>query len=211
MIQLVREIPIRVVTQGALSSRRGFLFYLAAGFSKELDPLSGMSVNLTLVDRWLSEVVEKFGQEQIEILTLDLNQGLMDWGWKIGCFLRHYAEQEEVKLSSLCFREERGWAFTWNPNFLQGQWLISYSHFLESVPTPGVFDLLKVKFIWLRVSGCEANCQHEGFKLLKTLSLVEYPDIIEKLRDFLGKKLTSGTTLKSIEIEYLGERFSLKI
>ena len=50
MLQLIRETPIRVVSEGTLSSRRGFLFYIAAGFSKEVDPLSGMSVDLVQVD-----------------------------------------------------------------------------------------------------------------------------------------------------------------
>ena len=54
-MQFFREIPLRIQFQ-APSERRGFLFRLSAGFSNDIDPESGMSVNLVDVDHWLSEL-----------------------------------------------------------------------------------------------------------------------------------------------------------
>ena len=211
MLQLIRETPIRVVSEGTLSSRRGFLFYIAAGFSKEVDPLSGMSVDLVQVDNWLAQAVERFGQGNFEIISQDFHGGLTGWAEAIRQFLDRCAQEDGATLTSLCFREERGWSFSWQPELSSGQWIYSYSHFIESIPLTGAFDLLKINFNWLRVEGCSADLQYEGFKLLKPMTEVGAQDIIESLRDLWGKRLASGTVLNSIDVDYLGEKFSVKI
>ena len=67
MLQFVRQIPISIVIEKAPAEKWGFLFYLAAGFTKELNPLSGMTVSLPLVDQALQELKVNL---EVEILTL---------------------------------------------------------------------------------------------------------------------------------------------
>lgn len=211
MLQLVREIPIQIVIQGTLSSRRGFLFYMAAGFSKSVDPLSGMSVNLTLVDQWLQEARQRFSADLEDVPSESPNSLLVKWATGIRDFLNERAQAEGACLSSVSFREARGWSLSWDTTLAEGMWFFSYSYYVETLPLDGTFDLLKVHFFWLRQPGCMADYQHESFKLLKTLNPFEARQVAKGLSAKIGKVLESGSTLHFLQIESLGKNYKLQI
>lgn len=210
MLQFVREVPFRIVVQGTLSSRRGFLFHVAAGFSKAVDPLSGMSVNLTSVDQWLEDARLQFATNPIDSSSENITEDLVRWVEAIKLFLSQNARTEGATLTSLRFREERGWSLFWSEAQFSGQLILSYSHYIESLPANGAFDLLKIQFSWLRAPHCQADCQHEGFKLLKAVSAFEARQLTEQLKKHAGMTLHSGTVLLAVRLEYLGEKYAVE-
>lgn len=215
MLQFVRQIPIRIVIQGTLSSRRGFLFSLAAGFSKKVDPLTGMSVNLSEVDKWLVEAENRFSGF-LSVSDYDsIHDGIADWVQAIQSFLSEKAKGEGAILSSLTLREERGWEVSWNLQLPEAKLLFTYSHYLEVFPAKERFDLLKVNFTWMRRVGCTVDCQHEGFKILKAMKPQDVSSLENSLKQVVGKcvgeELTSDSTkLHSVQIEFLGEKYKLE-
>lgn len=211
MLQFIREIPIRVEVQETLSLRRGFLFYLAAGFSKDVDSQSGMSANLMSVDSWLQRLRADLEGTVFVLGTKNLNHAYAEVMAVARLNLIEKAEKEGVTLVSLRFREERGWSFFWSSSMSPGDMIFSFPHYLESLPRSEPFDLLKVYLQWHRTQGCEADYQHEGFKLMKTLAAQPAQGVHESLRTFVGKKLESGSFLGSIRVEHLGEGFSLEL
>lgn len=216
MLKLVRQIPIRIVIQGALSSRRGFLFSMAAGFSKEIDPLTGMSVNLSEVDKWLSEAAKRFSGLLSVSDYESVNDGLTDWVYAIKSFLSEKALVEGAELVSLELREERGWAAAWHLSLPEPGLLFTYSHYLEVFPDTGSFDLLKVHFSWLRHVGCIADCQYEGFKILKALNPQDVSLLQKALTLVIGKvvgdeSVLAPTKLQGVQVEFLGENYKLEL
>ncbi len=102
MLQLVREIPIYTTIQGALSSRRGFLFHLSAGFSHEVDPLSGMSVNLVKVDEWLWRLKKNLEKDVFVSETESLNHTFAEIMAVTRLNLLEETEKKKKKKASLC-------------------------------------------------------------------------------------------------------------
>lgn len=214
MLQFVREIPIRITLKGALSSRRGFLFHLAAGFSPKsgrIDPLSGMSVNLMDVDQWLGALRAELERDVFISKNASLNHALAEVMAVARLKLAENAEQADTVLSSLTFREERGWSFQWNLQQSPEQQRFVYSHFLELVPQGKSCQLLRLDFVWCRVYDCEEDYQHEGFRLLKGLTLSGLDDILMQAASLKGRKLSSGSYLESIQVHVLGEEVSLTV
>lgn len=215
MLQFVREIPIRISIQGTLSSRRGFLFYLAAGFAPQsgaVDPLSGMSVNLTSVDQWLASLKQELEGSAFTSAGETLNHGFADLMAVVRLRLTELAEQEGVRVVSLAFREERGWSYRWNSSMSPEQQLFSYSQFLELVPAAATSELLKVELEWLRAHGCEFEYQHEGLMLMKTtLGANGLEPLLTALRSLKGRSLPSGTRLNAIRVHVLAESLTLEI
>ncbi|WP_374030072.1 hypothetical protein [Bdellovibrio bacteriovorus] len=209
MLQFVREIPILIVIQGALSSRRGFLFHLAAGFTKEIDPLSGMSVNLMLVDEWLKDLKTDLEATLFESSSESVNHAFAEVMAVARLNLTEKAEKEGAQLASLRFREERGWSFSWSHEQSPEEMMFTYPHYIESLPKNEKFDLLRVNFEWHRVQGCEADYQHEGFLLLKKLAQKEASELQNSLPSLLQTKLPSGSSLQNIELEYLGANYKV--
>ena len=196
MLQFVREIPIRIVLQGTPSSRRGFLFHMAAGFSPQsghIDPLSGMSVNLVHVDSWLAEV-----KAQAELSPCaNLNDMLQEFRVR----LSDKALLQGASLSSLVLREERGWSLSWNSSDPARGVRWTYSHYLELLPLAGSFELVRVDLTWLRPSSCDTDLQYEGFKIMKSLqSTSGLPQLLEVLRPFKGMSLETGCVLQEVRV-----------
>lgn len=210
MLQFVREVPIRIVLQGTLSSRRGFLFHVAAGFSKAVDPLSGMTVDLTLVDQWLAEARQLFADSALNSESETMNATLVSWVQAIRVFLGQRARTEGARLASLRFCEERGWSISWDESLPEGRMIFSYPHYVESLPDNGDFDLLKIYFSWLREPACQDDYQHEGFKLLKALNASEARSLQGQLSQHVGLSLEAGSTLQAIRLEYLGENYTVE-
>lgn len=213
MLQFVREIPIRIVLQGALSSRRGFLFHLAAGFRPAgdyVDPLSGMSVNLVTVDQWLAELKAEMESTSWNYDGGTLPPALAEVLVRARQILSAKAASTGVSLASLKFREERGWNFQWAVSQPE-QLKFTYSHYLEFLPQHEEFRLLRLDLTWSRVSSCDSDFQHEGFKLLKTVQTSRFEDLLQMLSGFQGQRLESGSFLKSVEVFDLASDFSLML
>lgn len=214
MLQFVREIPIRITLQGTLSSRRGFLFHLAAGFAPKdghIDPLSGMSVNLMDVDRWLGALKAEFERDLFVSKSASLNHALAEVMAVARLKLAENAEGAGAALHSLTFREERGWSFQWNLHQSPEEQRFVYSHFLELVPKNQTCELVRLDFSWHRVFDCEAEYQHEGFRLLKGLSLSGLDDLLFRLQELKGHTLSSGTCLEDISVHLLAQNVRLTI
>lgn len=214
MLQFVREIPIRITLKGALSSRRGFLFYLAAGFSPKsgrIDPLSGMTVNLMDVDQWLGALKAELERDLFVSKSASLNHALAEVMAVARLKLAENAEPADAVLTSLTFREERGWSCQWNSQQSPEQQRFVYSHFLELVPQGQGSQLLRLDFVWCRVFDCEADYQHEGFRLLKGLSLSGLEDVLAQAASLKGHKLSSGSSLESIRVNVLAEGVCLSV
>jgi len=202
MLQFVRQIPLRIVTQGALSDRRGFLFYASVGFHKDVDPLSGMSVNLVKVNACLAKLksdVEK------EVFSKD-SEG---WGpvfsqvlLRLRQDLVHFAEQEGAQLTSLLLLEERGLEILWDTQEERQNFLISHKEYLESYKD-GKSCLLGVRLRWMRHGACHADYRDESLRILKTVKSST------RWLDLLGQQLESGTYLHSIEVTDPASKSSL--
>lgn len=205
MLQFVREVPVRILMQKTSSERRGFLFYLSAGFSKEINPLSGMTVNLVEVDKWLSELRYEM-QESIFESSLD---EVMAFARD---FLQERAATEKAELVSVEFREERSWSFAWSNEQAEDTMTIKYQHYLEAFALqPEDFGLLKIEFSWLRAAHSEIDFQHEGFKILKNLAPKNPSQLREQLQAHRGMFLSDGSSLASVTLHYLGEDFELTL
>ncbi|NUN07165.1 MAG: hypothetical protein HUU57_15575 [Bdellovibrio sp.] len=201
MLQFVREIPIRIVIQGALSARRGFLFHLAAGFSGEVDPLSGMSVNLMLLDEWLWQLKKDLEQDIFQATSESFNHTFAEIMAIARLRLTEKAEEQGVRLASLVFREERGATFSWDLGLPPEQMQFTSFQFIECVPRDGQFQLLRLGFTWLRLQSCEADYAHESFRILKTLSFGDVAGLYARLSGFLGMRLDSGSSLLKVSVE----------
>ncbi|MGE9743946.1 hypothetical protein ACQORX_03790 [Bdellovibrio bacteriovorus] len=214
MLQFVREIPIRITLKGALSSRRGFLFYLAAGFSPKsghIDPLSGMSVNLMDVDQWLGALKAELERDLFVSKSASLNHALAEVMAVARLKLAENAEGAGTVLRSLTFREERGWSFEWNAKQSPEEQRFVYSHFLELVPKDQTCKLVRLDFSWRRVFDCEGEYQHEGFRLLKGLKISGLEDLLVQLQPLKGFKLPSGSTLEDVSVQLLAQNVRLTI
>lgn len=212
MLQFVREIPIRILIQKASSERRGFLFYLAAGFSKEVNPLSGMTVNLVLVDQWLKELKEAVESAPFISEHDNLNASFAEIMAVTRLNLVEKAEQEGASLISLEFREERSWSFSWDHEMPVEELSMKYNHFMEALPLiPSESDLLKIEFKWRRQQNCDADFHHEDFKILKPLAPRDHGHLHSLLKEKLNTKLASGSTLEAIQVHHLGGKFSVEV
>lgn len=203
MLQFVREIPIRIVIQGALSARRGFLFHVAAGFSGEVDPLSGMSVNLMLVDQWLWNLKKDLENDIFQATSESFNHTFAEIMAIVRLRLTEDATEQGVHLASLTFREERGATFSWNQEMPPEEMTFTSFQFIECLPKDKEFQLLRLGFQWRRVQGCEADYAYESFRILKSLSYGDATGLYAKLADFVGVKLESGSSLLSVSVENL--------
>jgi len=211
MLQFVREVPIRIVIQGALSSRRGFLFHLAAGFSHDVDPLSGMSVNLMLIDEWLWKLKKNLEKDPFITDSESMNPAFSELMAVARLNLTEQAESVGAELRSLTFREERGWSFSWEADQSPEDMVFCYPQYLESLPKEDLFDLVRVGFRWVRVQGCNADYHHESFLLLKSLAVKESAVLLEQLEKWVGYKLPSGSFVQGVQVEYLGENYSVTL
>lgn len=214
MLQFVREIPLRIVLQGTPSSRRGFLFHLAAGFAPKsgtVDPLSGMSVNLMAVDAWLGELKKELEESVFTSPTESLNHALAEVMAVTRLRLAELAESENVMLGSLYFREERGWSYSWDLHQSPEEQRFTYSHYLEFLPKTKPFRLLRFDLSWQRQHSCEADYQHEGFKLMKTLRGATLEELLSQAAQFKGRVVGAGTRLTSVELHDLSGGFSLQL
>ncbi|WP_373997717.1 hypothetical protein [Bdellovibrio bacteriovorus] len=212
MLSFVREIPISLVIEGALSARRGFLFYVSAGFHAPINPLSGMSADLVLIDKWLGELKSHLESKAWIAETEILNPTWASVLAESRNFLSQKADAAEVKLYSLNFREERHWSFSWDTTQTLLQARFSYAHYLESLPLDGKFELLKLNFIWKHDSKNGINqddYRHEGFRLLKSASQKTSDDFFKEVDSWVGKRLPSQSFLEQVKIEFLTSGHSL--
>ncbi|WP_413584615.1 hypothetical protein [Bdellovibrio sp. HCB274] len=212
MLQFVREIPVSIVLQSASSARRGFLFHMAVGFSKEVNPLSGMTVNLMLVDAWLGKLKADLESTAFHSRSDSLSHAFAEIMAVARLNLIEQCEAEEAQLISISFREERGWSFSWQHLQSPQEMTVTQPHFLEAfLQNTADFGLLKVEFAWNRVADCEADFSHEGFKILKTISARSVSELADKLAPLKEFRLSSGSSLQEIHIKHLSWQYCLSL
>lgn len=224
MLQFVREIPIAIRIQKTLSHRRGFHFYVAVGVTTEVKPLSGMTVNLPLMDQWLKDLKEHLESKTFEAPTESLNTAFANIYAEAVQFLKEQIKDVKdptlagelsspIHLSSLQFREERGFGFSsflvpvQSPEDLE----FFQSHFIEVLPPQGSANLLKIQTFWQHKAECPADYSHESFKLLKPLMALEAQALISQIEQLKGHKLESGSFLSRIQIHDLARARTLEI
>lgn len=211
MLQFVRETPIRIHFQETLSMRRGFLssesrlffFHVSAGFSKAVDPLSGMTVNLVLVDQWLADLKKNFES--------DSQGALLEMVFQARSFLQEKAKKEGAILTHLDFREERGWSLSWAPDLGDKELRMSSVYFLESLPKNEKGDLIKLQLRWRGSWSPQADLFAEGFRLIKNLPREEASSLQKEVASLIGTRVSAGPFLESALIQYLGEGYSLEL
>jgi hypothetical protein len=212
MLQFVREIPISIVLQSASSARRGFLFKVAVGFSKEINPMSGMSVNLMLVDQWLADLKTDLEQTVFESESDNLSHAFAEVLAVSRLSLTEQAVEENAELISLDFREERGWGFAWDHLQSPVEMMVKHSHYLEGfLADLDQAALCKVEFVWLRTQDCETDFAHEGFKILKNLAAKSFEELQAKLALYKGGELDSGSFLAEIHVHNLSKGYALTL
>lgn len=211
MLQFVREIPLRIVMEGALSQRRGFLFYLAAGFHHEVDTLSGMSVNLMDVDEWLWGLKNDLEGSLLQTPSESLNHAYAELMAIARLRLSERAAEQGALLTSLVFREERGWSFSWESSLSPETLIFSHGQWVELISGADKFDLARVEFAWSRVQGCEEDFAHESLRVMKSLADKTVAEVLGHLRGQIVLRLPSGSYLKNISITYLGEDYKITI
>ncbi|KYG70192.1 hypothetical protein AZI85_13655 [Bdellovibrio bacteriovorus] len=185
---------------------------MSAGFQAPIDPLSGMSADLVLVDKWLGELKSHLESKTWMAETEILNPTWASLLAESRNFLSQKADAAQVKLYSLNFREERHWSFSWDTTQTLLQARFSYAHYLESLPLDGKFELLKINFIWKHDSKNGINqddYRHEGFKLLKSASQKTSEDFFKEVDSWVGKRLPSQSFLEQVKIEFLTSGHSL--
>lgn len=208
MLQFVREIPVLIVIHGALSQRRGFLFRLQAGFSKPVDPLSGMSANLTKVDQWLSEVqMDLQAQTFYSTSAENFNEALLEIHEATRADLQGLAQSDGTSLESLRWIEERGVEVSWQASW--GQTYFITRHFIEDFSS-GHFELLKLRLSWsLPPENLAIDLGHQGFLLLRGLETQKAVLFIEKLAAQVAQNEFAQKHLLQAEIEFVALRRKL--
>ncbi len=208
MLQFVREIPIRIHCQ-APSERRGFLFHLSVGFSKDIDPDTGMSVNLVEVDAWLKDLQNVFQDKVLELRNEEHLAARLTYDCRD--FLRRYTVPAGVLITFVRLSEERSGVFIWDQNVREGFFSQECSYFLEFFEEGKFVDLLQMHFKWLSPLSCQEDLFSEGLKLLKDVRAVSQTDLAETLTPFKGFLHEKGSILESISLEYrsLGYRLEL--
>lgn len=210
MLQFVREIPIRIVLEETPSeSRRGFLFRVAAGFEKKIDPESGMSVDLVSVDRWMQELKSMFESSILPVEQRSVWRA--DVAHQAQVFLATRAQDENAHLASLQFEEERGGGFGWRADWGGNLYLSKSSEFIELFHPLGRFDLVRVEFFWKCSRNQTADLKKMGKKIVRHCSRKGAGQFTESLQAVLGLTLPDRSQLHNIEIHYLAESYKITL
>ncbi|MFV8258050.1 hypothetical protein ACNQKP_09595 [Bdellovibrio bacteriovorus] len=170
-----------------------------------------MSVNLMDVDQWLGALKAELERDLFVSKSASLNHALAEVMAVARLKLAENVEGAGAVLHSLTFREERGWSFGWNAQQSPEEQRFVYSHFLELVPQDQSSQLLRLDFVWCRVFDCEADYQHEGFRLLKGLKLSGLEDVLSQAAALKGRKLASGSSLEFIRVHVLADGLCLTV
>jgi hypothetical protein len=195
-MQIVRQTAFSYVISEPLPARRGFYFKLAAAFEKEVDALSGMTVNLMDIDEWLKGFIESIPANGFAVLENHAEEILR----QARGYLHSRAVIQNAQLISLCLSEERNWSLAWNKAMPADQYLFECSHFFESihVDCPA---LLQIFFQWQVSCLQDFDFSYESLKLLKSSglsSMSSIEDNIQKLNYLFNTSLKTGGALKNI-------------
>ncbi|KYG63093.1 hypothetical protein AZI86_15345 [Bdellovibrio bacteriovorus] len=183
-----------------------------------------MTVNLPIIDTLLAALKEHLEAQTFEAPTESLNLVFAEIYNESAQFLKDQIKAVKdptlagessgpIQLSSLQFREERGFGFSnfrvpvKSPEELE----FFHSHFIEILPPQAPARLLKVRIYWQHKAGSLADYSHESFKLLKPLMALEAEALISQLEPLKGHKIDSGSFISRIEIHDLGQNRTLEI
>lgn len=191
MIAFFREKKFSYLMK-APSGKRGFFFFLQAGFQKDLEPLSGMTVSLPEVDRWLSEIALCYreGELSAEDLLMRIRGDLAERAHRAG-----------ARLVSLTLKEERNWTLSWKVEHAES--LLHRICLYEEVVQEGRADLWRIELAWTKSARDEFDYFHESLQLLKTL-----PKEHKKRPE---RKLSPTSFLSGMSIESRAEGWTLEL
>lgn len=218
MLQFVRKTSLSFALGLGSPSQKVFLFHLAAAFSKPVDPLSGMSVNLVLVDQWLHDLKASLldlqnsdpqnklqqGVQQKTQSPLGSIEDLVLWS---ADFLKSKALQEGAQLSSLCFQEERGRSWSWDavePTALRR----GFSYFLEAPALQEGLHLLKLHLEWAGAA-LDHVLEQEGSQILQMIPSSQFQDLQNFLQKTTRSLYVDQAQLVSVKIENLSEGYTV--
>lgn len=209
MLQFVRQIPVQVFIQKALSSRQGFLFHISAGFCHDVDPLSGMSVNLKVVDEWLGELKARIEKSPFESSSSSLNDVLVQLLTFSKIQLAKMAESSGARLVSLSFQEVRGMHLFWDEGLSGSKIYFKSRHYLETFTKDGRFDLVQVSITRPHLLGSDCDYHVEELRVLKRVSQGDVGNLTRELSVLLGHRYSSGAQVEQVSIEFLGAGYKL--
>ncbi len=211
MICFFREKNFSFLFDSPLAPRRGFFFYLTLGVSKELDPLTGMTVNLLWVDQWIEEFIQGLPRSsallsqnaalfsQASALHLNLSRAILK---QAQIFFSARAFAEGAQVVSLALREERGGGLHWEAS-RPDDFAWTSSHYWESFH-PETGGLQRLHLTWRTDDVEEPDFFAESLLLLKTSNLDSVAGIEQngaRLNQRLGHRLGPRTFLTSIRWE----------
>lgn len=129
-----------------------YAFQLSTGFSKPVDVLTGMSVNLVEVDAWQEEFARRFDSDST---SKELSEAIRKLVEQAEDFFSQKALQTQAKLESFSFEEIRGWGFFWKPS----QSFFQTKHIVEDL---GAHDALEMFLRWKQNANSLAELSKRG-------------------------------------------------
>lgn len=186
MVSFFRELPFQIQIQGQLS-----IFRFAAGFSKSVDPLSGMTVNLKYVNSWLEALQQDCRGRHFS----DPGEMLM----AANAFLEPLAQEQRALVTRLQIRFEnqdqlsKSFDEKLNENFeFQKSWWVTRTSPQQRVRMTAIFSILD----WSEVQKLQALDVAESYQ----------SDVGDLFQNFLAKPFSieiqdplTGSSLLSIE------------
>ena len=154
-------------------------FDLRVGFAKSIDPKSGMTVNLVVVDQWLSET--------IVLLHSQVWSSEEEFGSKALIDLALHAGKESAELTRLELKEHQGPTWIWNRDGAP----VKEIEFRVEIESP---QEKKSCLLTLRVRHTDSN--HIDFP--KKLKIEKFPAVAEEI-------LSQFSFLKGVRLEFLNE------
>lgn len=207
MIQVVRQKSFGYVISKPLPQRRGFYFHMSAGFYKDIDALTGMSINLVEVDQWLQQFVDSMLNRDSSSAPLSAQDLL----FLARSYLEERARKSNTILASLALKEERQWTVSWDRGMAEGCCTFESGHFFESFHAD-YLGLFKIFFKWQRHQAASTDLAFESLRLLKCSRMDSSAALsvnIEKLRTLIDFELPSGPRLKGLRIVNKSQNYSV--
>lgn len=206
-MQVFRKIPICLKVSLSPSERRVFLFKLSVGFRGPIDPQTGMSIDIGLVDKWLVELKVLAERKNIESFEVSWNSFYYSLLGMVKNYLNEKSSAVGVELRSILLEEVRNLSLVWQSQSHHNGCSILYSHFLEDINFEGRPDLMKVLLSWKLENGESADFHKLGIELLKSIDLSAQDSYFMQMKNV--KNETIQKHLESCEIHFMSDDYIL--
>ena len=139
-MKFFRKVQISTLLTKPLSDRQGLLFSLSVGCSAPLNPLTGMTVDLPLMDAWLSSV-----KQQIEAQSSESAETSLATLYLLGLQILDVLQQKSqgsAEIMTLKLQTPQGEELIWK---LQGGWQQVATYSLELLNYNGRYQEVQVR------------------------------------------------------------------